>query len=89
VPLFKPNSLYISYKGKRETTIKSYFSMKALKFILIAIGVIAIIMSIVFMVIGWKVVSAVVGYLIGGIAILAAIGFIIYFIGKSSGRNSD
>lgn len=60
--------------------------MKFLKYILIAIGIIAIVMSIVFMVIGWKVVSAVVGYLIGGIAILAAIGFVIYFLGKASSK---
>lgn len=62
--------------------------MNALKYILIAIGVIAIVLSVIFMVIGWKVVSAVIGYLIGGIAIIAVIGFIIYFIGKASGRRS-
>lgn len=63
--------------------------MKAVKYILITLGVIAIVLSLVFMVIGWKVVSAVVGYLIGAIAIIAAIVFIIYFIGKMSGRRES
>lgn len=63
--------------------------MKVIKYILIAIGIIAIVLSITFMIIGWKVVSAVAGYLIGGIAVLALIGFVIYFIGKMSGRSSN
>ncbi len=53
--------------------------MQTFKYILIGIGVIAIIMSIFFLVVGFKVVSAVVGYIVGGIAIIALIGFIIYF----------
>lgn len=59
--------------------------MQALKYILVGIGVIAIVLAIVFMIIGFNVVSAVVGWLVGGIAIIALIGFIIYFIGKLSG----
>jgi len=63
--------------------------MNTLKYIFIGIGIIAIVLSIVFMIIGFKVVSAVLGYIIGGIAIIAAIGFIIYFIGKLSGQRSS
>ena len=62
--------------------------MKAIKFILGAVGIIAIVLSVIFMIIGWKVVSAVVGYIIGAIAILAVIGFIIFFIGRMSGKSS-
>ncbi len=60
--------------------------MKVLKYILVGIGVIAIVMSIVFMIVGFKVVSAVVGYLVGGIAVIAVIGFIIYLFGKFSSK---
>ncbi len=63
--------------------------MKTVKYILIALGLIAIVLSVVFMIIGWKVVSAVAGYIIGAIAIIALIIFIIYFIGKMSGRSQS
>ncbi len=58
--------------------------MQVLKYILVGIGVIAIIASIFFMVVGFKVVSAVVGWIVGAIAVIALIGFIVYFFRKAS-----
>jgi len=58
--------------------------MQAFKYILIAIGVIAIILSFLFLVVGVKVVSAVFMYIVGAIAVIAIIGFILYLMLKRS-----
>ncbi len=58
------------------------------KNILMTIGILAIILFLVLLVIGVRVVSAVFMYVIGAIAIIALIGFGIYYIGKWSGSRS-
>jgi len=58
--------------------------MQAFKYILIAIGVIAIVLSLLFLIVGVKVVSAVFMYIVGAIAVIAIIGFILYFMLKPS-----
>ncbi len=62
--------------------------MHTLKYILIFLGVAAIVLAFISFVIGVKVVSAVFTYVIGGIAILAIIGFIIYYVGKFTGTKN-
>ncbi len=57
-----------------------------MKNILIGIGIIAIVLFFVFLVVGFKVVSTVVVYVVGTLAILALIGFIIYFFRKITRR---
>ncbi|MCD7971685.1 MAG: hypothetical protein LUG18_03315 [Candidatus Azobacteroides sp.] len=56
--------------------------MQTFKYILITIGIIAIVLTILFIVLGIKVVSSVFMYVLGAIAILAIIGFIIYYVSK-------
>ncbi|WP_165020277.1 hypothetical protein [Dysgonomonas sp. ZJ279] len=62
--------------------------MQLLKYFLIAIGAISIALFIVLLVIGVKVVSTIFLYIIGACAIIAAIGFIIFYAGKFSAQNS-
>ncbi|GEM_PF-2145844 len=61
--------------------------MDVLKYILIGIGVIAIILSGIFLIIGVKVVSVVLYYIIVAIAIIAIISFAIYFFTKKPNSN--
>jgi len=63
--------------------------MQTLKNVLIGIGVLAIILFIVFMVIGIRVVSTLVMYIVGTIAVIALIGFGIYYIKKLFNRDKD
>jgi len=59
-----------------------------IKNILMTVGVLAIILFLVLLVLGIKIVSTVFMWIIGAITIVAAIGFIIYYIGKASGSRS-
>ncbi len=61
--------------------------MNALKNILIAIGIISIVLFITLLVIGVKVVSTVLLYVVGAIAVISLIGFAIFYIGKLAGKN--
>lgn len=63
--------------------------MQVLKYILMAIGIIAIALFLIFIIVGVKVVSAVLLYVVGAIAIVAVIGFIIYYAGKLSGKKDN
>ncbi len=58
-----------------------------IKNILIGVGVLAIIVFISFLVIGIRVVSTVAVYVVGFIAIVFLIGYMIYIFGRSSGRS--
>lgn len=60
-----------------------------MKYVLMGIGVLSIILFIYLLIVGVKVVSVIFLYIIGGIAIISLIGFIIYFIGKMVGKNSN
>jgi len=60
--------------------------MKALKYIFIAIGVFAILLTIYLLIVGIKVVSTVVFYITATIAAIAVIIFLIYSIGKFVGK---
>lgn len=62
--------------------------MNTLKNILIAIGVISIVLFITLLIIGVKVVSAILLYIVGAIAAISLIGFIIFYIGKLTGKAS-
>jgi len=62
--------------------------MNVLKYLLMGIGIIAIALSVIFLIIGAKVVSVVLYYIIMAIAIIAVIGFIIYLLGRSSSKSS-
>ncbi len=59
-----------------------------LKNILIGIGILAIVIFISFLVIGVKVVSTVAIYIVGFIAIIFLIGYMIYLFGRSSGKSN-
>ncbi len=59
-----------------------------LKNILIGIGILAIVIFISFLVIGVKVVSTVAVYIVGFIAIIFLIGYMIYLFGRSSGKSN-
>jgi hypothetical protein len=61
--------------------------MNALKNIIITIGVISIVLFIALLVIGVKVVSTVLLYVVGAIAVISLIGFVIFYIGKLIGKN--
>lgn len=63
--------------------------MQVLKYVLMAIGFVAIALFIVLLGLGVQVVSTVLLYVVGAIAVIAIIGFIIYYIGKFSGKNAD
>jgi len=60
--------------------------MNVLKTVLMSIGIIAIALFIIFIILGVKVISAVLMYVVGAIAVVAIIGFAIYYIGKLSGK---
>lgn len=60
--------------------------MNILKNILITIGVISILLFVTLLVIGVKVVSTIVLYVVGAIAVISLIGFAIFYIGKLSGK---
>lgn len=51
-----------------------------------AIGIISIALFITLLVIGVKVVSTVVLYIVGIIAVISLVGFIVFYAGKLSGR---
>ena len=59
-----------------------------MKTFLITVGIIAIILTIVFLIVGVKVVSTVVVYVVGAIALIAVIGFIVYYARKWFGKPS-
>lgn len=63
--------------------------MDIIKFILMGIGAIAIVLAVVFLIIGAKVVSVVLYYMVMAIAVVAIIGFVIYLWGKHSGKSSE
>lgn len=58
------------------------------KNILLTVGVLAIILFLVLLVIGVRIVSSVFMYIVGAIAVIALIGFAIYYIGKWSGSRA-
>ncbi|MCD8029348.1 MAG: hypothetical protein LUF85_00475 [Bacteroides sp.] len=60
-----------------------------LKNVLVGIGIVAIIVFISFLVIGVKVVSTVAVYIVGFIAIVFLIGYMVYLFGRSSGKSND
>lgn len=59
-----------------------------MKYFLITIGVLSIVLFIVLLIIGVKVVSTIFLYIVGALAAISLIGFIIYYIGKIVGKNS-
>lgn len=61
--------------------------MQILKYILIAIGIISIILFISLLIVGIKVVSTVFLYVVGALAVISLAGFIIYYIGRMSGKS--
>ena len=60
-----------------------------MKYFLITVGVISIVLFLVLLIIGVKVVSAIFLYIVGALAAISLIGFIIYYIGKMVGKNSE
>lgn len=62
--------------------------MDVLKNILIGIGVISIVLFITLLVIGVKVVSTILLYVVGAIAVISLIGFAVFYIGKLTGKAS-
>lgn len=60
-----------------------------MKYFLIGTGIISIALFLTLLVIGVKVVSTIFLYIVGAIAVISLIGFIIYFIGKMVGKNSQ
>jgi len=60
-----------------------------MKYFLMGIGVLSIVLFLSLLVIGVKVVSTVFLYIVGAIAIMSLIGFVIYFVGKTVGKNSN
>ncbi|MDR2921167.1 MAG: hypothetical protein LBV72_17615 [Tannerella sp.] len=57
-----------------------------MKNILIVLGIISIVLFITLLIIGVKVVSTIVLYVVGALAVISFIGLIIYYIGKFSGK---
>ena len=62
--------------------------MNGLKYFLISIGLLSIVLFIVLLIIGIKVISAIVFYTVGIIAAISAVGLIIYYIGKLREREN-
>lgn len=60
--------------------------MNVLKNILISVGVISIALFIMLLIVGVKVVSIILLYIVGIIAAISMVGFIIYYLGKLSGK---
>ncbi|MDR1715367.1 MAG: hypothetical protein LBS20_05945 [Prevotella sp.] len=63
--------------------------MDVLKYFFISVGVISILLFLTLLIIGVKVVSAILLYIVGAIAVISAIGFIIFYIGKWTGENES
>ncbi|MFV0312655.1 MAG: hypothetical protein ACK5KN_13560 [Dysgonomonas sp.] len=63
--------------------------MDVLKYFFISVGVISILLFLTLLIIGVKVVSAILLYIVGAIAVISAIGFIIFYIGKWTGKNES
>lgn len=63
--------------------------MQLLKYFLIAIGIISMILFVVLLFIGIKVVSTVVAFIVGTVAVIAMICFIFFYIGKLSAKNKN
>ncbi|EGK03054.1 hypothetical protein [Dysgonomonas gadei] len=63
--------------------------MDVLKYFFISVGVISILLFLTLLIIGVKVVSAILLYVVGAIAVISAIGFIIFYIGKWTGKNES
>ena len=63
--------------------------MDVLKYFFISVGIISILLFLTLLIIGVKVVSAILLYIIGAIAIISAIGFIIFYIGKWTGKRES
>jgi hypothetical protein len=63
--------------------------MDVLKYFFISVGVISILLFLTLLIIGVKVVSAILLYIVGAIAVISAIGFIIFYIGKLTGKNES
>lgn len=63
--------------------------MDALKYFFITIGIISILLFLTLLIIGVKVVSAIFLYIVGTIAVISLIGFIIFYLGKLSGRKQS
>lgn len=68
---------------KRKTSV----TMNVLKYFLIGIGFISIVLFIALLIIGVKVVSTVVLYIVGALAVISLIGFIIFYAGRLSGKD--
>ena len=62
--------------------------MNTFKNILIAVGVISIALFLILLIIGVKVVSAILLYVVGAIAAISLIGLIIFYVGKLTGKAS-
>ncbi len=63
--------------------------MDVLKYFFISVGVISILLFLTLLIIGVKVVSAILLYIVGAIAVISAIGFIIFYIGRWTGKNES
>lgn len=63
--------------------------MDVLKYFFISVGVISILLFLTLLIIGVKLVSAILLYVVGAIAVISAIGFIIFYIGKWTGKNES
>ena len=63
--------------------------MDVLKYFFISVGVISILLFLTLLIIGVKVVSAILLYIVGAIAVISEIGFIIFYIGKWTGKNES
>jgi len=61
--------------------------MQALKNVLITLGVLSILLFIGLLLIGVKVVSVIVLYVVGALAAISLVGLLIYYIGKMSGKS--
>lgn len=59
-----------------------------MKYFLITVGVLSIVLFLILLIIGVKVVSTIFFYIVGTLAAISLIGFIIYYIGKAVGKNS-
>ncbi len=71
--------LYLKLKNWVMNTIKNIF---------LVIGIGAVALLLVFLVLGVKVISTVFMYAIGAIAVICLVGYLIYAVGKASGKRS-
>ncbi|MFR0677850.1 hypothetical protein [Dysgonomonas sp.] len=63
--------------------------MNALKYFFTSLGIISILLFLTLLIIGIKVVSAIFFYIVGAIAVISAIAFIIFYIGKWTGKSES